>query len=313
MPDPYPDGARPRPAPRPGSPSEPHRGRSMAPLLLATLLTLVAVLAAMRSGGGGDLAAPTLVSSAEVAEQSAANGTGSAVEDQAPTAAAAPSPPDDQPDPAGTSGDSDDGDAEVLGTTATPTPLPEPTPTVRVEDLPTSGSGEFVGAPGAPEPFGAAPYRRFAVAVETDIGVDVVELAAFVDTVLSDERSWIGDGVTGFRRVSSDQPADFTIVVATPATVDRLCAPLQTAGRYSCAANGWVALNLHRWMTATPEWPASLDMYRHYLVNHEVGHYILGPDHPGCPEPGALAPIMMQQTIDLAGCRPNGWVFPRRP
>jgi hypothetical protein len=183
---------------------------------------------------------------------------------------------------------------------------------VRVEDLPASGSGEFAGAPGAPAPIGAAPYRRFAVAVETGVGLDVDELAEFVDTVLADERSWIGDGVTGFERVGPDQPVDFTIVVAAPATVDRLCAPLQTAGRFSCAANGWVALNLHRWMTATPEWPASLEMYRHYLVNHEIGHYILGPDHPGCPERGALAPIMMQQTIDLAGCRPNGWVFPRR-
>lgn len=305
MPEPYPDGARTRPGPT----RQPHRGRSMVPLLLATLLTLVAVLASMRSDGPSDT--PTLVSSAEVAEESATHGAGNAAGGQTPTPATAPAPADDRPQTADTEGDAD-GDAEVLGTTATPTPPPEPTPTVRVEDLPTSGSGEFVGAPGAPAPFGAAPYRRFAVAVETGIGVDVLELAAFVDTVLSDERSWIGDGVTGFERVSSDQPVDFVIVVATPDTVDRLCAPLQTAGRYSCAANGWVALNLRRWMTATPEWPASLEMYRHYLVNHEVGHYILGPDHPGCPEPGALAPIMMQQTIDLAGCRPNGWVFPRR-
>jgi hypothetical protein len=282
----------------------------MVPLLLAMALTLVAVLATMR-GGGED---PTLVSAseiaevAEVAEQSPADEADTGGDEPATTAEPTTQAPDDQPEPTGAA----DGDAEVLGTTATPTTAPVPTPTVRVEDLPTSGSGEFVGASGAPEPLGTAPYRRFAVAVETGIGVDVNELAAFVDTVLADERSWIGDGVTGFERVSSDQPVDFVIVVATPDTVDRLCAPLQTAGRYSCAANGWVALNLHRWMTATPEWPASLEMYRHYLVNHEVGHYILGPDHPGCPEPGALAPIMMQQTIDLAGCRPNGWVFPRR-
>ncbi|MFN3219737.1 MAG: DUF3152 domain-containing protein [Acidimicrobiales bacterium] len=310
MPDPYPDDARPRPAAGGDASHTAHRGRSAVPLLLALALTLVAVLAAMR--GDGD--APTLASPTAVSETSPADGAGTDGAETASAIDAVPSPPDDQSDPADADADGDagDGDAEVLGTTATPTPAPEPTPTVQVEDLPTSGSGEFVGAPGASEPIGAAPYRRFAVAVETDIGVDVLELAAFVDTVLSDERSWIGDGVTGFERVSSDQPVDFIIVVATPATVDRLCAPLQTAGRYSCAANGWVALNLHRWMTATPEWPASLDMYRHYLVNHEVGHYILGPDHPGCPEPGALAPIMMQQTIDLAGCRPNGWVFPRR-
>ena len=158
----------------------------MVPLVLAMVLTLVAVLAAMR----GDGHTPTLVSSSELSEQSAATGAGT------PTA----------------------GDE--------PAPTTEPATPARVEDLPTSGSGEFVGAPGAPAPVGAAPYRRFAVAVETGIGLDVDELAAFVDTVLADERSWIGDGVTGFERVGSDQPVDFIIVVATPATVDRLCAPL---------------------------------------------------------------------------------------
>lgn len=304
MADPYPDRTRPRPAPRSEHTVVAHHRRGMVPLVLVTVLTLVAVLAAMR---GGD--APTLVSSTQPSQfptqtpidEADAGATGRPGADTEPATAA----PGDQPG-------ATDGDAEVLGTTDTPTPAREPTPTVRVEDLPIAGSGEFVGAAGAGAPYGTAPYRRFAVAVETGIGVDVDELAAFVDSVLADERSWIGDGVTGFERVGSDQPVDFTIVVATPDTVDRLCAPLQTAGRYSCAANGWVALNLHRWMTATPEWPASLDMYRHYLVNHEVGHYVLGPDHPGCPQRGALAPIMMQQTIDLAGCRPNGWVFPRR-
>ncbi len=161
--------------------------------------------------------------------------------------------------------------------------------------------------PSACRPIGASPSPSRPTSAWTS-----EELAAFVDTVLADERSWIGDGITGFRRVGPDEPVDFTLVVATPDTVDRLCAPLQTAGQYSCGANGWIALNLHRWMTATPEWPASLEVYRRYLVNHEVGHYILGGNHDSCPEPGALAPIMMQQTIDLDGCRPNGWVYPRR-
>lgn len=286
MPDPYPDGGRPRPRAHAATSVTPRTRRSVLPLLLATALTLVAVLAAMRGDGGSETPTGT-----------AASVTGGQTQQT-----------DEAADMA------EDALADMAGTAppSAPTTAPEPTSTVRVEDLPVSGSGEFVGAPAAGAPFGATPHRRFAVAVETGIGVDVAGFAAFVDTILADERSWIGDGVTGFRRVGSDETVDFTIVVATPTTVDRLCAPLQTAGRYSCAANGWVALNLHRWMTATPEWPASLETYRHYLVNHEVGHYILGPDHPGCPEPGALAPIMMQQTIDLAGCRPNGWVFPER-
>nr|MCS5684212.1 DUF3152 domain-containing protein [Acidimicrobiales bacterium] len=46
-----------------------------------------------------------------------------------------------------------------------------------------------------------------------------------------------------------------------------------------------------------------------YVVNHEMGHY-LGKPHVGCPEPGAPAPTMMQQTYFLKGCTGNAWPYP---
>ena len=251
-------------------------------LLLTPLLIVTVGIAALRGGDGATLTEPGLRAvSPSVTPESAT----------APTAIAGPSESED-PTP-----------------TTAPTTAAEPTvggPRVTAVDL-----GGFTYAAGENRTFGRAPHRRFAVAVEQGAGVDIGELVAFVDETLGDQRSWIGDTVTGFARVDPGaEDLEFTLVVATPATVDRLCAPLNTAGIYSCGNNGWIALNLDRWNSATESWPADLETYRRYLVNHEVGHYVLGPDHPSCPSPNSPAPIMMQQTIDLGGCAPNGWVYP---
>lgn len=173
---------------------------------------------------------------------------------------------------------------------------------------PIVSTGRFVAssAPGAT--FGTAPGLTFSVKAEEGSGIDPDELVAIVDGILADPRSWAGDGVTGLERVADG--GEFTLAVATPATVDDLCSPLRTNGYFSCARNGWVALNLDRWNSAIEEWPTSLDDYRAYVVNHEVGHYIRGPDHPSCPGSGGLAPVMMQQTKGLDGCLPNGWPYP---
>jgi hypothetical protein len=167
-------------------------------------------------------------------------------------------------------------------------------------------------APADPEPPATLsvegdPLLEFSVDVGEGVDLTRDELARFVVDTLTDPRSWVGQGV-GFRLV--DEGGDFTIVVAEPDRVDELCAPLRTNGIYSCARNGRVAINSLRWFGATDDWDADLVTYRRYLVNHEIGHYILGPGHDPCPAPGRPAPIMMQQTKGLDGCTANGWVDP---
>ena len=133
------------------------------------------------------------------------------------------------------------------------------------------------------------------------------ELASVVVDTLSDKRPWTGRGA-GLRR--GDEVVRVPPTVATPSTEQRRCAPLRTVGTYSCARNGWIAFNSDRWFGATETWPGDLETYRHYLVNHEIGHYVRGPSHDQCPGEGQLAPVMMQQTKGLHGCLPNGWVDP---
>jgi hypothetical protein len=186
-------------------------------------------------------------------------------------------------------------------TTTSTTSLPDPS------SLPRSGTGEFVFATAGEFEVDGSPMIEFSIAVEEGSGVDIDELRSLVVATLGSQRSWVGRG-TGFHLV--DEGGLFTLAVATPDTVDELCLPLQTGGRLSCARNGWIALNLLRWETATEDWPADLITYRRYLVNHEVGHYILGPNHESCPGEGEAAPIMMQQTKGLDGCLANGWVDP---
>lgn len=146
------------------------------------------------------------------------------------------------------------------------------------------------------------------VRVRIDSNVADVSTASFSDfalSTLSDGRSWTSAGF----RFSADPAAPYRVVLAEPAEVDRLCRPLQTRSAVSCQNGPVVALNAARWRSGPgPWWTASLDDYRRYMVNHEVGH-LIGQRHPTprCPDAGAPAAVMEQQTKGLEGCVANPW------
>jgi hypothetical protein len=150
---------------------------------------------------------------------------------------------------------------------------------------------------------GSARDRRYTVQVERGLPQDRARFAQEVARVLGDERGWRSDGWS-FTQVR--ERADFTVMLASPDTVDRLCAPLLTRGEVSCRSGERVVLNVKRWVRGVTYYGDDLRGYRTYLVNHEVGH-ALGKFHVGCPAPGAKAPVMLQQSKGLQGCVKNPW------
>ena len=157
--------------------------------------------------------------------------------------------------------------------------------------------------------YGSGPVHTLRVEIDPLLEESEALFAAYVDWVLSDPRSWIGADESTWHRVGPGEDADLTIILAAPQTVDAICFPLLTGGYFSCRNGDTIGINVNRWNTATDWWPASLHVYRTYVINHEVGHF-LGHGHTSCPGPGRLADVMQQQTKTLDGCVANGWPYP---
>jgi Protein of unknown function (DUF3152) len=177
--------------------------------------------------------------------------------------------------------------------------------------VPQTGSGNFAYVTsGGPVHGSAGALKRFRLAVETGVGLDVNAFAATIEKVLGDARGWTASGQLRLQRVPGQAAADFTVYLASPATSETLCATggLHTHRYTSCRLSGKVIINLARWLTAVPDYGAPLSVYQAYAVNHEIGHE-LGYGHEACPGPGRPAPVMQQQTLGLRGCVANPWPY----
>ncbi|MGW4159587.1 DUF3152 domain-containing protein [Streptomyces sp. NPDC004788] len=180
------------------------------------------------------------------------------------------------------------------------------------------GSGEFETVPGLDKAPGKGRTYRYRVDVEKGLGLDGTLFAQAVQKTLNDRRSWAGKGEMTFERISTGDP-DFVITLASPGTTGAWCAKSgldTTVDNVSCdsAATQRVMINAFRWAQGSVTFgPHAMHAYRQMLINHEVGHR-LGHSHVSCRTPGALAPVMQQQTksLDIDGikCRPNPWVHP---
>lgn len=119
-----------------------------------------------------------------------------------------------------------------------------------------------------------------------------------------DPRGWRGRGV---RFVPVRSGGSFTLWISEGRLLPAFSSGC--SAQWSCRVGRDVVINVERWKHASPAWNragGSLRDYRHMVVNHETGHW-LGRGHTGCPRRGAPAPVMMQQSKGLNGCRFNPW------
>lgn len=261
-----------------------HRGSRRRPfarvaaVALATIVTLTTVAAALTHVPPSNRITP--------AERARTTGLIVAPTRPSPVDASPTAPASTSPDPA-------------FAPNRTPSPPVAPAP------VPERGTARFAVAAAADRAPQSGSFT-YTVEVERDLPFPAISVAGVVDDTLADSRGWRHEGVR-LSRVEGD--SDIRILLATPATTDALCAPLRTRGRVSCRNGANVVLNAWRWAHGTSGYRDDLAGYRRYMVNHEVGH-ALGHPHTPCPRPGALAPVMLQQTLGLDGCRPNPWPRP---
>lgn len=155
----------------------------------------------------------------------------------------------------------------------------------------------------------AARPRTISYQVRTRgaIASDLPTFTSRVAATLEDPRGWATGNIT-FERVP--RGGNFTLWLAAPAAVAEFSSGC--SAEYSCRVGSAVIINDSRWQKATEAWRqsgGSLRNYRHMVINHEVGH-LLGLGHRGCPGTGRPAPVMMQQSISLDGCRFQPWPLP---
>lgn len=150
---------------------------------------------------------------------------------------------------------------------------------------------------------GGSKTFTYSVKTEGKTVSNLAEFSAMANQTLNSSRGWAQLGLT-FKQVPSG--GNFNLVLAE---ASRVGSRAGCSAEWSCRVGVSVIINDDRWQGATSAWnKAGGDIrgYRHMVINHEVGHW-LGHDHAKCSAKSAYAPVMLQQSISLQGCKFNPW------
>ncbi len=203
-----------------------------------------------------------------------------------------------------------------------------------------AGTGLWHIVPGATPKVGEGTVKSFTYTVEVEDGLDTTSFggddgfARMVSETLANPKSWTHNPQFAFTRVdaTSPEPPDFRVSLTSPMTIRGGCGydiQLEASCYNPAYTDGQprVFVNEARWVRGAVPFQGDVGSYRQYLINHEVGHAIGYQRHEQCPENGALAPIMMQQTFSTSNddaakfdpgtvsadgktCRFNPWPYP---
>lgn len=207
-------------------------------------------------------------------------------------------------------------------------------------DFETKSSGEFDDVTVAHPRVGEGKAKQVTYSVEIENNIDVASIGgagafpATVNAILSDPRGWTANPMYSFEAVPLSKKPTLIVQLATTDTAHELCGntlELETSCRLagkSEADPSRVIVNIARWVRGALPFEGDLGLYRQYLINHEVGHALGYRSHEQCTTDGAMAPIMMQQTLSLSNdelyelnpdevyradgkvCTVNGWPYP---
>ncbi|MBT97119.1 MAG: hypothetical protein CL902_00630 [Dehalococcoidia bacterium] len=137
------------------------------------------------------------------------------------------------------------------------------------------------------------------------------EEARFVHSTLNDKRGWMGVAphISAFERAEHGQPVLFTMdIISNKEIVNKF--PGAGMDGFSVTDRGTrpieVTINRSNWDHPPADFQGTDEMYRQYVLLHEVGH-VLGLNHVAW-RPGVSCPTMMQQTRGTKGkCGASPW------
>ena len=139
---------------------------------------------------------------------------------------------------------------------------------------------------------------HYMVLIEPGINKSLQSFKKRIKKTLNDPRSWCV-----YFKENETNP-DFLIILANEETIRQTC---RFKG-LSCAdwAENIIYINYDNWCKGSEKSGLSLEDYRTYVINHEVGH-ILGLHEHLKPKNGCLVPVMNQSTRGIGKGLPNMW------